>query len=132
MNPRDAEKTILTALKLPKEIKMRHRLPHFAHIFSGEGYSAGYYSYLWADVLRHDAFKAFMESKGGPYDKKVAKKFQEKVRNNYDLLKDPAWKVIDTNDKSLEQVYTELSGLVKQTIQTGAKQDSIQPLWPLS
>jgi peptidyl-dipeptidase Dcp len=57
---------------------MRHRMPQFAHIFSGEGYSSGYYSYLWSDVLRQDAFQAFLEAKG-PYDKKVAKRFQQKI-----------------------------------------------------
>ena len=78
IDPRKFEKETLKELGMPKEIVMRHRMPQFAHIFSGEGYSAGYYSYLWSDVLRQDAFKAFLEAKG-PYDKKVAKKFQEKI-----------------------------------------------------
>jgi peptidyl-dipeptidase Dcp len=52
---------------------MRHRSPHFSHIFSGEGYSAGYYGYLWADVLTSDAAEAFAEASGGFYDPDLAK-----------------------------------------------------------
>ena len=50
---------------------MRHRTPQFGHIFAGDGYSAGYYSYLWSDTLTADACEAFTEA-GGPYDKAVA------------------------------------------------------------
>ena len=57
---------------------MRHRMPHFTHVFGGEGYAASYYSYLWSDVLAADAFEAFTEGKG-PYDKAVARRFQERV-----------------------------------------------------
>lgn len=57
---------------------MRHRTPQFAHIFSGDSYSAGYYSYLWSDVLTADAYTAFTEAKG-PYDKKVAESLLEYV-----------------------------------------------------
>ena len=72
------------------------------------------------------------EARGGFGDERYEeKKFQEKVRNNYDLLKDEAWKTIDTNDKTLDQVYQELAGLVKGAIQKGAKHDAIRPLWPI-
>ena len=54
---------------------MRHRTPQFSHIFSGDGYSAGYYSYLWSDTLTADACEAFTEA-GGPYDKAVAKRLR--------------------------------------------------------
>ena len=57
---------------------MRHRLPHFGHLFSSDGYSAGYYSYLWADTLTADAFEAFTEA-GGPYDPDVAARLCEHV-----------------------------------------------------
>ena len=57
---------------------MRHRTPQFGHIFSGDGYSAGYYSYLWADTLSADAWEAFTEA-GGPYDKAVAKRLHDHV-----------------------------------------------------
>lgn len=65
------EKETLAEIGMPKEIVMRHRTPQFGHIFASDGYSAGYYSYLWSDVLTADAFGAFTEA-GGPYDKKVA------------------------------------------------------------
>jgi len=66
---------------------MRHRSPHFGHIFSGEGYSTGYYGYLWADVLTADAAEAFAEAPGGFYDKDLAKKLVDYLfatRNSLD------------------------------------------------
>lgn len=57
---------------------MRHRSSHFQHVFSGDGYSAGYYSYLWSDTLSADAYEAFVQGKG-PYDKDVAKKLRDNV-----------------------------------------------------
>jgi peptidyl-dipeptidase Dcp len=65
------ERETLAQLGMPREIVMRHRTPQFGHVFSSDGYSAGYYSYLWSDVLTADAYGAFTEGKG-PYDKKVA------------------------------------------------------------
>ena len=72
------ERETLTQLGMPKEIVMRHRTPHFLHIFSGDSYSAGYYSYLWSDVLTADAFGAFVEGKG-PYDRGVAERLRKFV-----------------------------------------------------
>jgi peptidyl-dipeptidase Dcp len=72
------ESGTLSSLGMPREMVMRHRLPHFGHLFSGDSYSAGYYSYLWADTLSADAFEAFTEA-GSPYDKNVAKKLREHV-----------------------------------------------------
>ncbi|MFN2498105.1 MAG: M3 family metallopeptidase [Pyrinomonadaceae bacterium] len=72
------EKETLAQLGMPNEIVMRHRLPHFLHIFSSDGYSAGYYSYLWSDVLTADAYQAFVEG-GGPYDAKVAKRLRKYI-----------------------------------------------------
>ncbi len=71
IDPDKFERETLEVLGMPKELVMRHRSPHFLHIFSGDSYSAGYYSYLWSDVLTADAFNAFVEA-GGPYDKAVA------------------------------------------------------------
>jgi peptidyl-dipeptidase Dcp len=72
------ERETLQSLGMPRQMIMRHRLPHFGHLFSGDSYSAGYYSYLWADTLSADAFEAFAEA-GGPYDKKVAKRLFDHV-----------------------------------------------------
>lgn len=72
------EKETLDALHMPSEIVMRHRIPQFGHIFSSDGYAAGYYSYLWADVINADAWEAFLEGKG-PYDKAVAKRLYDNV-----------------------------------------------------
>ncbi len=58
----DFETEALKRIAMPAEIGMRHRSPHFAHIFSGDGYAAGYYSYLWSEVLDADAFDAFREA----------------------------------------------------------------------
>lgn len=71
IDPDKFERETLAELGMPKEIVMRHRTPQFGHVFSGDGYSAGYYSYLWSDVITADAFGAFTEGKGA-YDKKVA------------------------------------------------------------
>jgi len=81
------ERAALAELNMPDEIVMRHRSPHFGHIFSSEGYSAGYYGYMWADVLTADAAEAFREAPGGFYDKELAKKLVDKlfaVRNAVD------------------------------------------------
>ncbi|MBC9797320.1 M3 family metallopeptidase [Sinomicrobium weinanense] len=74
LDPRQYEKETLKALHMPGEIVMRHRTPHFGHVFSGEGYATGYYGYLWADVLTADAAEAFAEAPGGFYDKELAQK----------------------------------------------------------
>lgn len=74
IDPDAFERETLEALGMPKQIVMRHRSPHFGHIFSGEGYAAGYYGYLWADVLTADAAEAFAEAPGGFYDEALAEK----------------------------------------------------------
>ena len=78
IDPDAFERETLAAIGMPAEIVMRHRTPHFAHIFGGDGYSAGYYSYLWADTLTADAWEAFTEA-GGPWDKQVAKRLRDHV-----------------------------------------------------
>jgi peptidyl-dipeptidase Dcp len=78
IDPRAFEKETLTALGMPSELVMRHRTAQFGHVFSGDGYSAGYYSYLWSETLSTDAFEAFTEA-GGPYDKAVARRLHDKV-----------------------------------------------------
>ncbi|HKI04071.1 MAG TPA: M3 family metallopeptidase [Thermoanaerobaculia bacterium] len=78
IDPDAFERETLVALGMPKEVVMRHRTPQFSHIFSGDGYSAGYYSYLWSDTLSADAWQAFEEA-GGAYDKAVAKRLADHV-----------------------------------------------------
>ncbi len=68
------ERETLAELKMPKELPMRHRTPHFGHVFSGEGYATAYYGYMWADVLTSDASEAFKEAPDGFYDKDIADK----------------------------------------------------------
>jgi peptidyl-dipeptidase Dcp len=87
LDPRAFEKDELAKLGMPREIPMRHRSTQFGHIFSSEGYAAGYYGYLWADVLTSDAAEAFAEAPGGFYDKDVGKQLVDnlfKVRNAVD------------------------------------------------
>ena len=78
IDPDAFERDTLKALGMPDEIVMRHRTPQFGHIFAGDGYSAGYYSYLWADTLTADGWEAFTEA-GGPYDPAVAKRLRDSV-----------------------------------------------------
>jgi peptidyl-dipeptidase Dcp len=72
------EKESLAKLGMPSEIVMRHRPTQFGHIFSGDGYSAGYYAYLWAQVLDHDGFAAFEEA-GDLFDPTVAQRYRDEV-----------------------------------------------------
>jgi peptidyl-dipeptidase Dcp len=71
IDPDAFERKTLAELGMPSELVMRHRTPQFGHVFSGDGYSAGYYSYIWSDVISADAYGAFTEA-SGPYDKAVA------------------------------------------------------------
>lgn len=71
------EREKLEELKMPAQIVMRHRSPHFGHVFSGEGYSASYYGYMWADVLTSDAAEAFRKAPDGFYDEALAEKMVE-------------------------------------------------------
>ena len=87
IEPQSFEKTQLTALGMPEEVVMRHRSTQFGHVFSGEGYSSGYYGYMWAEVLTSDAAEAFADAPGGFYDKDVSKKLVDhlfSIRNAMD------------------------------------------------
>ncbi|MGH7040331.1 MAG: M3 family metallopeptidase [Stellaceae bacterium] len=70
-DPDAFERRFCTALGVPQEVGLRHRLPHFQHLFAGDGYAAGYYAYLWAEVLDADGFAAFAE-RGDPFDPETA------------------------------------------------------------
>lgn len=87
LDPDAFERDTLNAIGMPEELVMRHRTPHFSHIFSGESYAAGYYGYIWAEVLTSDAAEAFAEAPGGFYDEDVAKRLVDylfSVRNALD------------------------------------------------
>jgi peptidyl-dipeptidase Dcp len=77
-DPAAFERDTLAAVGLPREIVMRHRTPQFLHVFADDGYSAGYYSYLWADAITADAWEAFQEA-GGPWDEAVARRLRDHV-----------------------------------------------------
>ena len=65
-------------MQMPEEVVLRHRPPHFQHIFSGDHYAAGYYSYLWSEVLDADAFNAFEET-GDVFDAATAKRLRDHI-----------------------------------------------------
>lgn len=72
------EKAALTKIGMPEEIVMRHRSPHFQHVFAGDGYSSAYYSYMWAEVLDADAFRAFEEA-GDIFDPATARRLRDNI-----------------------------------------------------
>ena len=97
------ERETLSDLKMPSELPMRHRTPHFGHVFSGEGYATAYYGYMWADVLTADASEAFAEAPGGFYDKDLAKKLVEYLfapRNSIDPAE--AYRLFRGRDAKIE------------------------------
>ncbi len=97
------ERETLAALKMPKELPMRHRTPHFGHVFSGEGYATAYYGYMWADVLTSDASEAFAEAPGGFYDEEMAAKLVKYLfapRNSIDPAE--AYRMFRGRDAKIE------------------------------
>ncbi|WP_254026714.1 M3 family metallopeptidase [Mesorhizobium ventifaucium] len=72
------ESETLEKINMPDTIAMRHRTPHFGHIFAGDGYSAGYYSYMWSEVLDADAFAAFEET-GDPFNPALAERLRKNI-----------------------------------------------------
>ncbi len=78
LDPTAFEQEILARIDMPTEIGMRHRLPHFLHVFAGGGYASGYYSYMWSEVLDADAFEAFRET-GDVFDPDTAARLRDHV-----------------------------------------------------
>lgn len=85
IDPTEFEKSALKEIGMPDEIVLRHRLPQFMHLFSSDAYSAGYYSYLWSDVMATDTWAAFERSRD-PWNPKLAKKFEELILANGDAI----------------------------------------------
>ena len=77
-DPMAKQAEILANLGMPHAISMRHATPHFAHVFSGDGYSSGYYSYMWSEVMDADAFAAFEEA-GGAFDPERARALEDNI-----------------------------------------------------
>jgi peptidyl-dipeptidase Dcp len=77
-DPMQKQAEILEGLGMPRAIAMRHATPHFAHVFSGDGYSAGYYSYMWSEVMDADAFEAFREA-GDAFDPDTARALEANI-----------------------------------------------------
>lgn len=78
VDPAVFEREGLERIGMPREIALRHRLPHFLHLFASDSYSAGYYSYLWSDVMAADTWQAFIEA-GGPWDRSVADRLRKYI-----------------------------------------------------
>ena len=80
VDPAAFERDALARIGMPKEIALRHRLPHFDHLFGSDAYSAGYYSYLWSDVMAADTWDAFVEA--GAWDAKTADRLRKYILSN--------------------------------------------------
>jgi peptidyl-dipeptidase Dcp len=78
LDPAAFEANVLGKIGMPAEIAMRHRSPHFLHVFSGGGYASGYYSYMWSEVLDADAFEAFKET-GDVFDPTTAARLRDDI-----------------------------------------------------
>lgn len=78
LDPAAFEAGVLARIGMPNEIGMRHRSPHFLHVFAGDGYASGYYSYMWSEVMDADAFEAFEET-GNVFDPATAARLRDDI-----------------------------------------------------
>jgi peptidyl-dipeptidase Dcp len=120
LDPDAFERQTLARLGMPKELVARHRSPHFSHVFSGEGYAAGYYGYLWADVLTADAAEAFAEAPGGFYDRKLAERLVTHLfaaRNSVDPAE--AYRAFRGRDAGIEPLMRDRGFPVPEETATG-------------
>ncbi|MCU9849198.1 M3 family metallopeptidase [Defluviimonas sp. WL0024] len=77
-DPMALQAEVLAGIGMPHAIRMRHATPHFAHVFAGDGYSSGYYSYMWSEVMDADAFEAFREA-GDAFDPATAQRLEANI-----------------------------------------------------
>ncbi|MGB0799720.1 MAG: M3 family metallopeptidase, partial [Planktomarina sp.] len=77
-DPMETQTQVLMDIGMPQAIVMRHATPQFAHVFAGDGYSSGYYSYMWSEVMDADAFDAFIEA-GSAFDANTAKRLHDTI-----------------------------------------------------
>ncbi|MBC7929302.1 MAG: M3 family metallopeptidase, partial [Rubrivivax sp.] len=122
IDPDAFEKKTLTELGMPNELVMRHRTPQFGHVFSSDSYSAGYYSYLWSDVLTADAFGAFVEGKGA-YDAKVAARLRKNIFSVGNTI-DPAagYRAFRGRDPKIEALMQKRGFMAKDSKAAGSGQ----------
>jgi peptidyl-dipeptidase Dcp len=96
------EKAVTQQIGMPKEIVLRHRLPQFNHLFTSDSYSAGYYSYLWSDVMAADAWMAF-EEKGDPWHAETANAFIQHILSTGDAIdRNEAYRTFRGRDPKVE------------------------------
>jgi peptidyl-dipeptidase Dcp len=95
-DPMHKQAQVLESLGMPRAIGMRHATPHFAHVFAGDGYSSGYYSYMWSEVMDADAFDAFTEA-GSAFDPQTAQRLADTVLSS-------------GGSKDAAELYTEFRG----------------------
>ncbi len=107
------EQAELARIGMPREIVMRHRLPHFGHLFSGSSYAAGYYVYMWAEVLDADGYNAFVEA-GSPFAPEVAERLLRYVYSSGGTLEPGvAYRAFRGRDPSVEPMLAQ-RGLLAQ------------------
>lgn len=108
------EREELARIGMPREIVLRHRLPHFDHLFGSDAYSAGYYSYLWSDVMAADAWDAFIEA-GGPWDAAVAARMRRHLLSDGNTTdRGQAYRLFRGRDASVAALLRD-RGLVVQS-----------------
>ena len=107
------EATELARIGMPREIALRHRLPHFGHLFASASYAAGYYVYMWAEVLDADGFDAFVEA-GDIFDPAIAERLRRYVYSSGGTL-DPgaAYRAFRGRDPDAEAMLAQ-RGLIDQ------------------
>ena len=104
--PKAFEREMLEQIGMPGEIALRHRLPHFDHLFGSDGYSGLYYSYLWADVMAADGWQAFVDA--GPYDAETAARFRRTIlADGNSIDRAEAWRRFRGRDPQVAALLSE-------------------------